>query len=144
MRRYGGGVSSARAAAGDGRRIDALDLGGELAGDVGELAERPRHRAQGHTFEGLAEVRDRPIEALPQVSRTTARSRAWAERVGEPHVAATRIGSLTEPEAVCVAQRRRLLLRGVRDRPHPLCKAEVRRRRRAREAGRAAGGGSAR
>ena len=76
----------------------------------------------------LAELRDGPVEALPEVRRPSPGSCAGAELVGELHVARAGVWALGEADEVRVAQRRRLLFGGVGDRAHPLGEPEIGRR----------------
>ena len=108
--------------------VEPLDLGGEVSRDVGQFPERARDRAQSDPFEGLAELGDRCVEAVPKLERTRARPRAGAQLMGELHVPGARVRTMREAELIGVAQGGGLLLGRVGDRAHALGEAMVRRR----------------
>ena len=118
-------VGSACAPAGDGRGVDPFDLCRQLERDLGELAERARDRAQGDALERFTELGDGRVESFPQLLRAAPRSRAGSELVRELHVASAGTGAVSEADHVCVAQRRGLLLGGLRDRAHAPSEAEI-------------------
>jgi len=111
---------SASASAGTGASVESLDLAGELARDVGQLAERAGDRAQRDTLERLAESANRGVEALPQLAGSAARAGAGPQLVRELHVSGSRMRTMREPELIRVTKRRGFLLGRVGDRPHAL------------------------
>ncbi len=77
---------STRVAPGGARRVNPLDLSGELARHVGQFGERAGDRAERDALERFPELGHRRVETLPLLLRAASRRRAGAQLVRELHV----------------------------------------------------------